>query len=257
MIKELEDTILIQGILAENQVTQEILYKKYRKIVKDFILSNTNFAGYKDIPQLWYNKIVTAISQLDISTKNAIDYIDNFNVFKSQWDRNYYIMDNTSVDGYNASMELPAYFGSKLIKLPEIIILDTWDNNTVKYSTINNEYIIEYNLTRQLISIFKNNVDFVINWTDLAVTDKIINNYINDTIINYYNISQSFINTEMWVKPYNGNVIAFETDAEFIQDKAANITSMLNFVNNEFIYKITVNNYPQKTYLFKFNLFEK
>jgi len=37
--KEQEDTILIQNILDGNLTAQETLYKKYRKIIKDFILS--------------------------------------------------------------------------------------------------------------------------------------------------------------------------------------------------------------------------
>lgn len=45
--KEQEDTILIQNILDGNLTAQEILYKRYRKIVKDFILSK--YPSYYDI----------------------------------------------------------------------------------------------------------------------------------------------------------------------------------------------------------------
>jgi RNA polymerase sigma factor (sigma-70 family) len=45
--KEQEDTVLIQNILDGNQTAQETLYKRYRKIVKDFILSK--YPTYYDI----------------------------------------------------------------------------------------------------------------------------------------------------------------------------------------------------------------
>jgi RNA polymerase sigma-70 factor (ECF subfamily) len=45
--KEQEDKILIQNILDGNQIAQEALYKRYRKIVKDFILSK--YPTYYDI----------------------------------------------------------------------------------------------------------------------------------------------------------------------------------------------------------------
>jgi len=231
-------------------------------VKKDFILGNTYFASYENIPQLWYNKVVNAISEEDLVIQNAINYSTDFNLFKSQWDRGYYLINDTStiiseVNGYNASVELPTYFGSKLIKLPDSITLENWDNNTIKYTTLQNEYLIEYNLTRQLVSLFKNNDDFIANWANLTTSDTIINNYIKDTIINYYNLNQGFITVEMWSKDYTGQVLAYGPDSELVQNNAANIKSSLNFINNEYIYKISLNVFPERTYLFKFRLFEK
>jgi RNA polymerase sigma factor (sigma-70 family) len=45
--KEQDDIVLIQNILDGNQTAQEILYKRYRKVVKDFILSK--YKTYYDI----------------------------------------------------------------------------------------------------------------------------------------------------------------------------------------------------------------
>lgn len=47
MIKEQDDIVLIQNILDGNLTAQEILYKRYRKIIKDFILSRQHI--YYDI----------------------------------------------------------------------------------------------------------------------------------------------------------------------------------------------------------------
>jgi DNA-directed RNA polymerase specialized sigma24 family protein len=47
MIKEQDDMVLIQNILDGNQTAQETLYKRYRKTVKDFILSK--YPTYYDI----------------------------------------------------------------------------------------------------------------------------------------------------------------------------------------------------------------
>jgi RNA polymerase sigma factor (sigma-70 family) len=47
LLKEQDDMILIQNILDGNQTAQEILYKRYRKIVKKHIL--TKYSTYYDI----------------------------------------------------------------------------------------------------------------------------------------------------------------------------------------------------------------
>lgn len=228
---------------------------------KDFILGNTNLVSHNKIPQFWYNKVVDAISDYDIAINNGISFTSEFDVFSSQWDSQYYTKFDGSlgfgVNGYNASMELPSFFGSKLIKLPDSLILDSWDTNTAKYYEEDNKYILEFNLTRKILSMFKENQTFISNWEGLVINDNIVNNYISDTIIGYYNINKGFISAEIWNKEFDGNILAYDGDSGFIRDEASNFTSNLFFQNGEHIYRIWIPQYPELTYLIKFGLFEK
>lgn len=232
-------------------------------VEKDFTLANTNCMGYSNIPQLWYNKVVSQVTTTDVSTKNAINYISDFNAFKSQWDANYYILDSSTgsksyVDGFNSSQELPSYFGSKLIKLPDSLTLDDWDLTTASYTKLNGSYdMFEFNLTRKIISMFKLNTTFTGNWAALTTSDNIINNYIQKTIVGYYNISKSKISLEIWTKRYNGSFLSYTFDDEFVLDTAANVDAYLTMSNNENVYTIKVPKRPLKTYFIKFKLFEK
>ena len=224
----------------------------------DFIFGNTYLNSYNNIPQLWYNKIVKKVSVIDVSTQNAIGFND-FNVFKSLWDSQYYIQDSVSVNGYNSSLELPSYFGSKLIKLPKTLTLDNWDVTTSKVNSLNkNSFEIQYNLTRKIINIFKSNGIFISNWSNLTSSDSVINNYIENTILRYYNISQPKINVNLWNKKYDGiNRIAYNYDTSLIPYTQKNIYGQLSTINNEYYYTITVPALPNLTWFVSFELFEK
>jgi hypothetical protein len=223
----------------------------------DFIFSNTNLNGYNNIPQLWYNKIVTQVSENDVSIKNAISYIEDFNIFKSQWDRDYYILDDALIDGYYSTLELPSYFGSKLIRLPDYLDLDQWDITTASSTDGKNWHTLKYNLTRKIVNIFKSNSIFTGNWESLTTSDNIIDGYIKKTILGYYNISKQKIKVETWTKPYNGNRISYQLDSTFSLNSASNVDALLNFENGEYLYKIKVPLIPNLTYFVKFRLFEK
>jgi hypothetical protein len=166
-------------------------------------------------------------------------------------------MGNTFVDGYNSVFEMPSYFGSKLIKLPEQLILENWDSTTTSSTDGRSWNTLEFNLTRKLLNMFKTTTEFTENWGELTTSDNVINNYIQNTIINYYNISKTKINVEIWTKLYDGRRIAFELDDTFTQDNNKNIDGTLNYVNSEYIYSIKTNKLPNLTYYIKFNLFEK
>ena len=231
-------------------------------VKKDFTFSNTNFKEYKNIPQLWYNKVVNQVTTQDVSTKNAIGFIEDFNVFKSQWDSKYYVVDTstsqTLVDGFNSQLELPSYFGSKLVKLPNELVLDSWEITTSRYYIEKNNYVLEFNLTRKIINLFKSTAVFTENWADLTTSDNIIDGYIKTTILGYYNIGKSKSNIEIWTKPFDGsNVLTYNFDSSFTLDKAANVDAVLNSVNNEYLYSIKVPIKPAKNYFVKFKLFEK
>lgn len=230
-------------------------------VEKDFTFSNTNFKEYNNIPQYWYNKVVSEVTTNDVSLANAINYLDNFNVFKAQWDGDYYTLSsdsgNSLVDGFNSTLELPSYFGSKLVKLPTSLELNSWDSVTSDSTDDRTSYVLEYNLTRKIVNMFKDNITFTDNWGPLTTTDNIIDGYIKETILGYYNISKSKINVELWTKNYDGTRLAYKLDSTFKQDTAINIDAKLVFENNEYLYKIRVPSLPNLTYFVKFTLFEK
>jgi hypothetical protein len=232
-------------------------------VQKDFTFSNTNFKEYQNIPQLWYNKVVNQVTAYDVSIKNAIGFVEDYNIFKSQWDGDYYIIDSsttsTSTPGYNSTQELPAYFGSKLIKLPSSLSLDSWDVTTSSQTSISLAgFFFEYNLTRKIVNMFKNNVTFTDNWAALTTSDNVIDGYIKKTISGYYNISKPKIRVEIWTKPYaGGSHLAFNLDSGFTLNTGANVNGNLYYVNNEYVYRINVPFLPDLYYFVKFILFEK
>jgi len=229
----------------------------------DFTFSNTNFKSYEAIPQYWYNKVVTQVTSKDIAEGNAINYQENFNVFKSQWDNDYYIIDTSMgaqyyVEGYNSTLELPSYFGSKLVKLPESLALNEWDSTLTRVVEERNRRMFEFNLTRSIVKIFNNNATFTDNWSGITNAGNVIDGYIKKTILGYYNISKPKINVDMWVKPHAGeNYIAYELTDEFKSNAAKNIDGNLYYVSGEYIYRVWVDRLPDLTYFFQFTLFEK
>lgn len=230
---------------------------------KDFIFGNTNIRSYNSIPQLWYNKVVNTVTSYDISVGNAINYVENWNPFKSQWDSNYYYLYSgptvTQVDGYNSTQELPSYFASKLIKLPAALELDSWVNTTTNEEHADNRLSLAFNLTRTIVNIFKNTDTFIANWSDLSQADNVIDGYIKKTILSYYNISRTKIKVDIWRKPYTTETsrIAYSLDSSFEKWTGANVDGNLSYVNNEYIYTINVVPTPAFVYFVKFTLFEK
>jgi len=226
-------------------------------VKRDFIFSNTNIRSYNNIPQLWYNKVVSEITQNDISTGKAISYIKDFNIFKSLWDKSYYIKDNEFVDGYHCSSELPSFFGSKLPKLPNIILLDEWDETTAKYKTAAGKDVLYFNLSRAILNKFNSNLTFVNNWAGLSYDDNIINSYIKDTIITYYNISHEKIKVEFYYKSYTTQLLHYRYDPTFIKDNKQNFNGQLIYENDEYIYKIVIPKSGNFSYFVKFTITEK
>jgi len=228
----------------------------------DFIYSNTNLRSYNNIPQIWFNKIVSDVTSYDTSMGNAIDYQKNYNPFKSQWDLSYYHLYTegvkTSIDGYNSTLELPSYFGSKLIKLPQSLLLDSWKDTTTNEEYKKNKISFSFNLTRSIVDIFKNEETFIDNWLDFAQSNNIIDGYIKKTILSYYNISKTKIKVEIWTKPYvSGSRLSYSLDDSFTKWEGANIDGKLNYINNEYVYIIDVKTSPALVYYIKFTLFEK
>ena len=230
---------------------------------KDFTFSNTDLKSYQDIPQLWFNKIVEQVTSYDVSQGNAIDYEKNYNPFLSQWDADYYYLYDTGVkspvDGYNSTLELPSYFGSKLIKLPYELILNQWENTTTDEEYNTGRLSLSYNLTRSIVNIFKNKDAFINNWSDLTQSDNVIDGYIKTTILSYYNISKPKIKVDIWTKPWKGEAsrLALTLDSSFTKWTGANIDGTLSFINNEYIYTVNIVPRDPLIYFVQFSLFEK
>ena len=226
-------------------------------VEKDFTLGNTNFRSYDDIPQYWFNDVVTTVTATDVSTADAIDYLDVFNVFKAQWDAGYYTLDGTLTDGYNSTLELPSYFGSKLIKLPSQLVLGDWDVTTASSEDGRNWHTLTFNLTRELVNTFKLNTTFIDNWAGLTSSDEVIDGYVKTTILSYYNISKPKILVKLYEKNYDGQRLYFTLDSTFTQNTDINVDGDLTFVNSEYIYNIRVPLRPEKSYYVSFTLTEK
>jgi len=226
---------------------------------RDFIFSNTNLRLYNDISQLWFNKVVNVVSQADISTGNAVSYMSNFNVFKTLWDADYYFNSQTAsyVDGYQSPTELPSFFGSKLVKLPDNLPLETWDITTATYTTTATDIVLSFNLTRAILNKFKTNNDFISNWNGLSNANNIIDAYIKNTVINYYNISVPKIEVDYFFKPFDGVKLHFVNDSKFTSDPKQNFNGQLVYQNNEYIYNLTIPIVGNLSYFIKFVMTEK
>jgi len=225
---------------------------------RGFIFSNTNLRTYSNIGQLWYNKLVSEISIEDISTGNAISYVSNFNVFKSLWDASYYIKDSSYINGYESSYELPSFFGSKLPKLSNEIILDEWDTTTAIASSTQTEITLTFNLTRVIINKFKTSIEFLSNWAGLTNADNYIDQYIKDTILSYYNIGQSKIKVDFYYKSLAGlQILHYSYISSLIHDNKQNFNGQLLYENGDYLYKIIVPKLAKYSYYIKFIITEK
>jgi hypothetical protein len=239
--------------------------KEFIDIVdQDFILSNTNLINYNSISQLWYNKLVSNISQADLDADNAISYIKDFNVFKSQWDGDYYIKDGVPTDGYECPVELPSFFGSKLPKFPDFLVFDKWDTTTLRYSETTSEITAYYNLTKAILNTFTSSLTFLSNWSGLTSADNIINDYIKNTVLPYYGINAPKIKLDFYYTTSSSgrrsvplNKIAYTHNSDFILDEKQNFNGQPVQINGEYYYKIIIPKTGNYSYFIKITLYEK
>lgn len=225
---------------------------------RDFILGNTNIQTFSNIDQYWINRVVENITLSD--TSNNIIYKSGLNPFSSLWDNGHFILSSlyadVSIDGYNSDLEQAALFGSKLISLPDEIVLEKWNSTNSKLTTTTENYVLEYNLTESVKNIFISNKTFIDNWSGLpSVSNDIINRYIIKTVFKNYNISFSKIITEVFVKNFDGKILKGSYDSTF--SKINNFESELTVNNNNYIYKIKFPKTNNKSYFTKFTFNKK
>ena len=232
---------------------------------KDFILANTNPTGYSGISQLWFSKVVEAVTQEDIDRGMAIDWRSNWDPFSSLWDNDYFYLyqgiSRTAIPGYRSGKERPSFFGSKLARMPKEILLDSWGSTTARVFVGPDYLEFEYNLTRRLLEIFRSNSVFLSNWEGLSVANEFIDSYINETVQEYYKIDINKIRTGIWTRTYSGEYgegnLSFQKEADFQEFLPKNITASLNYRDGNYIYNIRIGLIPNRTYFFEFTLFEK
>lgn len=224
---------------------------------KDFVAGNTNIISHDNIRQMWYNKVVQEVTETNVNEKNAIDVKNDFNVFGSLWDSAYYTMYNAAADegekngeknGYESPFEMPSFFGSKLVRLPRTITLSAWDslNSAISYSV--DTVTIRFNLSLTLQRMFKNESAFISNWANLPGGAKFIDQYIGNTIQNYYSINMNSIGVKLYyAKSESLGVSASSTGMSELT--AQNFTSELVYENQEYFYVINIkSSYDNITY---------
>jgi hypothetical protein len=221
---------------------------------RDFISCNTNLISHDNIRQLWYNKVVKEVTEADINEKNSIDVKNGFNVFSSSWDRGYFTTYNANIEdnvknsdanGYESSVELPSFFGSKLVKLPRMINLSEWDalNSTIYFS--GSEISIRLNLSLSLQRMFRNESTFISNWAKLPNGAKYIDQYIKDTIQNYYDINLRNIEVKLYSKM--SETLGISSYSSGMNEMISNnFSSELIYENQEYFYVINIKNSHDK-----------
>jgi len=210
---------------------------------KDFMYGNTNLKSFDNIKQLVFNKVVPVGS---VSSGNGLIIGTDFNVFNSLWDANYYtenIGENTLyVDGYKSSKELSSFFGSKLISIPNSILLSSWNPLYTSSNYENSQIVLKFNISKSIQDIFINNNEFISNWNGLNNNNNYILNYVNDTILNYYNLTISKITLDIYEKPDTSKILNLIYDDNMSVLKEQNFKSELIYENNEYTYVLTLNN---------------
>lgn len=234
---------------------------------RDFIISNTKLLDNKNIQQLWYNTVVDEVTSQDLARGNAINFIPEFNVFKSSWDENFYILNRYNsegdltrnrIDGYLSSKDVPSFFGSRLVKIPDRLNLTDWDETNTSIVENEDTYILEFNLTSLISDIFQDEKIFTDNWDFGRNSSNLINDYIKNTIQKYYRIKLNSININVATKNLTGddNILAYEQNGHVIQDDK-NLNSSLITRDDNYIYQIVVEKNKNLSYYITFDVYRK
>ena len=85
-----------------------------------------------------------------------------------------------------------------------------------------------------------------------------IDAYIKNTVLTYYNISQPKIGVNYYYKSLDSQLMHYTLDSsDFINDNKQNFNGQLAYVNDEYIYKITIPKTGNFSYFISFTLTEK
>lgn len=205
----------------------------------DIYFNNLKIKNVNSIKQLWFNKVFDEINK----NKLSFDYLSNVDVTRTCWDENFYIKYNnddvTYVNGYIADKDVKTFFGSHgiVLKTNEITIEDWSKHQKIIKDDVNNNIVIELNITNALIDILltkaKNNWVF----TKEPNTGE---NYIRNLINAFYSINnKNIIKVYSRIKE-NDNVLSVFTDNNTF--KEVNNVKMKNIEkeNGNYILKLIV-----------------
>jgi len=160
------------------------LYKMNTK----FYVNGNNFS----IKNLFFNKVNTQNNQtlLKLTNLNQYPLIEqytlskkDFNVFKSNWDTNYYNeftteRKSTEIIGTKEQLEQRSFFGSKLLTLPNDITIDYIKENPI--NNLDNNTGISYNDTKFNVTMQLNISILLQNYfLNIEPFYKLFSNYIN------------------------------------------------------------------------------
>ena len=233
----------------------------------DCLLANTQVEKINSIQNYTCNKIVKTGNF--VNTNYFI--LPTKEMFTSCWDGNLYRLYNNesnydNINGYITGIEDKTLFGSKCLVIHnnEIVITkyDYDTENNIKQSVLisnynentvaQNTYNISINLTKIFYNNIINNENFYSNWTtnisDMSKSQQAMNNYILNTLMKFFNLSNNF--TIQMYRKYDINKL--DTDNVFIYDmpddfqdyeEYNNFTTDYQISDNELNINITLSEY--------------
>jgi hypothetical protein len=149
----------------------------------------------------------------------AIDKRDQFYVFSSSWDPGYFTTYLTKTEkilspGTLSSLEQKSFMGSKYLKVPQSVVIETLSNDEFSYVyDSNNTVTISIDLQERLIRFFRQNVyNTFVTYVNPAFTNfshsdvsQFINSYVTKNIIPLYKIN----NVNIYMKETAGGTDDF------------------------------------------------
>ena len=228
-------------------------------IIKNLFYHKTNLSNFNNILELTNDK--TYQSKYPLINETGIAKKD-FYIFNSNWDPGYYIKhDNkevyTLVRGTRSMTEHKSFFGSKILKLPQEILLETFDINniTINYNLSKSDNLVNNVITyEQLISIqidyinelinylynklynlFNNYVNPLYGYGNQNSIDTSIYEYINKNILPQYKINKIYLYIKSEIIEEN----KIDIDLEYINK--SNTKKLLNNLNIDNNFKIDYN----------------
>jgi hypothetical protein len=132
----------------------------------------------------------------------AIDKRSKFYVFSSSWDPGYFATYLTKTErvltpGTLSSIERKSFFGSKYLKVPQSIVIDTLNSSEFSYSNSSEEIIISIDLQARFTRFFRENLSSLfMTYVNPAFTNfshndinQFINSYIEKNVIPLYTLN--------------------------------------------------------------------
>lgn len=241
----------------------------------DFLLANTKFSSMSRLVNYVGDKVFSTSQAKKISANYF--FLPERSLMSTNWDKDYYRLYSSagsykSLNGYVPGIEDKSFFGSKCIVLNNYDIeIKDWtyanDQNIVKIKTVNSDsnqhaknilsMQVEINLSKAFLNYMLNKEpDFIANWQKFnMVSNTYMNNYIVNTFIKYFKISDKTAFT-LYEKTFGmtNTSLSFLTSepadftTEGIWRKSTNVGTSYKEVNSEIILTLTIKDYQHISY---------